>query len=534
MPYQLNFSELICTDDPLADTIFGRPVIRNPETQALRQMVEWNDQCEHNHACYENSGHVPRLLIDVDHTGAGETVQLVKVLDEGPKKYVALSYSLGDSSESNSNHEAQFEPGEISIQSLPKMFQDAILVTRILGVQHIWIDALCLDGNRSDWEKDSEEVGYVYTNAYLTIAATGTGSVTDGLLFTRPARNSILLPYRTHDDGTSTDFITAAILPLRKEALGKYKEMTEEPISKDLWCFQERVLSRRVVHFASEQLFFECEHHFRSEDGFIQNQRYHTTAKELLAGPDWYREQTALGRWHQIVRAYGQRQLRMPSDRLPGMANIAGAFKRLLDDEYIAGLWKSSLVESLCWQSLRCKPMSEAVAPSWSWASVDGVAATSFADRTVYPIAIIHDVRVNLQSDSKPFGNITSASITIEGPVISLKLVERQNPEQWHMFLQTEDGGKDGFYAGFDTIDRRYAVSAEAIQKTKIFALLLANTSRESCLIGSCHPRETTCGLLVSYADAAEHALRRIGWFSTSKEYFSSVDLVRFNKVMLV
>lgn len=497
-------------------------------------MVEWNDQCEQNHACYENSGHVPRRLIDVGHTGPGETVKLVEMLPEGQKKYVALSYSLGDRFESGSSSEEQFEFGEISIEPLPKMFRDAILVTRILGAQYLWIDSLCLPGNRTEWERDSEEVGSVYTNAYLTIAATGAGSVTDGLLLTRPARNSILLPYKSHDDDTSPDFITATTLSLRKEALGKYKEMTEEPSSKDLWCFQERVLSRRVVHFASDQLYFECEGHFRSEDGFPQNQRYHTTAKELLAGPDWYREQTALGRWHRIVRDYGQRQLKTPSDKLPGMANIARAFQRLLDDEYIAGLWKSSLMESLCWQSLRCKPMSENVAPSWSWASVDGTAATSIVDCTLLPIATIHDIQVSLESDSKPFSNINSASITIEGPMIPLKLVERENPELWHMFLQPEDGGKDGFYGGFDTIDRRYAVSAEAIQKTKVFALVLANASRETCLIGSCHPRETTRGLLVSHADAGEHTVKRIGSFSTSKEYFSSVDWASFSKRVIL
>lgn len=63
---------------------------------------------------------------------------------------------------------------EIPIELLPQSNQDAIQITRSLGIRYLWIDALCilqdLD-DPSDWLKESARMGDVYKFAYVTISA---------------------------------------------------------------------------------------------------------------------------------------------------------------------------------------------------------------------------------------------------------------------------------------------------------------------------------------------------------------------------
>lgn len=59
----------------------------------------------------------------------------------------------------------------ITWASLSKTSQDAINLTRKLGVQSIWIDSLCIvQDDKYDWETESATMAAVYRDAYLTIA----------------------------------------------------------------------------------------------------------------------------------------------------------------------------------------------------------------------------------------------------------------------------------------------------------------------------------------------------------------------------
>jgi hypothetical protein len=56
--------------------------------------------------------------------------------------------------------------------SLPKSFQDAVTVTRGLGLRYLWIDALCIaQDDKSDWELESGNMAAIYRNVYLVIGA---------------------------------------------------------------------------------------------------------------------------------------------------------------------------------------------------------------------------------------------------------------------------------------------------------------------------------------------------------------------------
>lgn len=63
----------------------------------------------------------------------------------------------------------------IDIGALPQVFQEAIKVARFLGINYMWIDALCIKQDKddlSDWEVESLKMGKVYSQAILNLSAT--------------------------------------------------------------------------------------------------------------------------------------------------------------------------------------------------------------------------------------------------------------------------------------------------------------------------------------------------------------------------
>lgn len=482
--------------------------------QVIQHLVRWNAECEQDHECCHGTGRMPSHLIDVQAFESGDTVRLVELDAKARQRYTALTYASESGIVGYWEDNTLPDDGSIRVASLSKMFQDAVLVTRTLGVPYIWIDSLCILGNSREWARDSEQAGSVYANAYLTISATGSENVTDGLLFPRPPRTYVQIPYKTSDEITGT--VLVSTLPLEKEVIySRYIEMMEEPISKGIWSFQERVLSPRVVHFASDQMYFECLSHFVSEDGLLERLRYHTTVEKLPDGAGHYRSRdNSLSRWFSILQDYWRRQPSTPFDKLPALSNVARAFQHMLDDEYVVGYWKKSLIEPLCWQSLHCKPAGESSAPSWSLASVNGILCVGFRGKSSHFIATIVNIQVSLMDEAKPFGRVTAASIELEAPLVPLRLSEKPGPTG-HMSLRTVNGDGGDFYAGFDTIDKHYAASAESLRNIELYALVLAETHKEECSTGNCNREGSHRSLIVTPVDAPGDRFKRLGFIIT-------------------
>ena len=63
---------------------------------------------------------------------------------------------------------------DIATSSLSQTFQDAINIVHSLGVDYLWIDALCIvqDKNELDWEIESQKMDKIYSNGHINISAT--------------------------------------------------------------------------------------------------------------------------------------------------------------------------------------------------------------------------------------------------------------------------------------------------------------------------------------------------------------------------
>jgi hypothetical protein len=50
---------------------------------------------------------------------------------------------------------------------LPKMFQDAVFITRQLEIKYLWINSLCIiQDSQEDWSQEAAKMGDVYRYAF--------------------------------------------------------------------------------------------------------------------------------------------------------------------------------------------------------------------------------------------------------------------------------------------------------------------------------------------------------------------------------
>jgi hypothetical protein len=137
---------------------------------------------------------------------------------------------------------------KIDLSILPKSFQDAIYITRRLGVRFLWIDLLCIiQDSVSDWAKESSTMGEVYANGIFNIAATAASDGRFGCLFDRNPR--LAQKCRLPIGEETVDFI---------DQWYWYKNITNAPLNTRAWVLQEELLFPRILNWERLQLPWKC------------------------------------------------------------------------------------------------------------------------------------------------------------------------------------------------------------------------------------------------------------------------------------
>jgi len=75
------------------------------------------------------------------------------------------------------------------------------------------------------------------------------------------------------------------------------------------------------------------------------------------------------------VYTYSRLKLTNPEDKLIAVSGIVKHIQEIVDDQYLAGLWRKDFAYWLLWQAdntTTSRPSGPYRAPSWSWASIDG------------------------------------------------------------------------------------------------------------------------------------------------------------------
>lgn len=166
-------------------------------TLSATTVSSWIEECDKNHHLCRREG-TPRLnrrfarILDVGDVPSASTIKLCPSEDlPYGLKYVTLSHTwAGISSEipylTTETYDEYLQC--IVIANLPRTFQDAIQLTRQMGIRYLWIDSLCIiQDSQEDWSEQVALMNDVYQGSYLNYAADTSINPNEGLLTTRSA-----------------------------------------------------------------------------------------------------------------------------------------------------------------------------------------------------------------------------------------------------------------------------------------------------------------------------------------------------------
>jgi hypothetical protein len=273
-----------------------------------------------------------------------------------------------------------------------------------------------LQDSREDWEEAAATMAGIYENAHITIAATASKDSNGGLFSSiRPAMRR--LNQHPH---------LYVRVPLDAFPVGVFYERPESlPLLSRAWVYQERRLSPRTIHFGKDQVYWECQTQFASEDaGEDRIWETHDTDFGDLIEVNWGdRFIDCAGHWQRTVTEYTSLRLTFESDRLPAIAALADRMSQLRekDDVYISGIWKKSILSDLLWCTNNNNPRPVRNAPSWSWASTQGSEITWDSDKFPEQTEVVSVKYTAIGAAN--LGEVINASIILRAYVLNLTRV---------------------------------------------------------------------------------------------------------------
>lgn len=317
--------------------------------------------------------------------------------------YCALSYCWGGGAnlKTTSNNFRSHAVG-IELATLPKTVRDAVILTRALGIQYLWVVAICIIQNSDqDFQQEAARMESIYSRATLTIAAHDVPNAAVGCFRSRQWKAPAILPVdvrltrnSTHvRDIRMTDVLGRVGRVIVAPYAGRHPR-SESVLTTRGWTLQEDLLSPRVLKCWEEQLSWKCLRVSCSETSPSQMRTASVSPSAtslqftLIKGVDSsglpLTESSICFHWQSLVEDYTSRKLTNASDKLTAFAGVQDQIAGLLSVTSVLSLWQGNhFTRSLLWVRHRLtldypdrdtprEPNGiKITCPSWSWASVD-------------------------------------------------------------------------------------------------------------------------------------------------------------------
>ncbi|KAF2435572.1 HET-domain-containing protein [Tothia fuscella] len=385
----------------------------NEEVYAGVKLMLQNCETNHEKCQRQQVALLPDRVLDID-TDQNSSVRLVETRNQRAN-YLALSYRWG-SRENFTTTEATYAARKAGIQwnSMPALIRDTITIARRLSIRYVWIDALCIiQGSVSDWEIQSVKMGDIYTNAYITLAAASADSVHDNILSERAKKWQ----------GTTFNIPELGQISCRRPtfAWNHYSGEVGE-IATRAWTMQERLLSSRVLTYTDAAIRMEC----LTCSTFDCQMPMLEGITNLGAPRDDFRND-----WQTLVQWYSTRNVTNPNDRLPAISALARQIRNASGWSYTAGLWAETFPQGLCWSvsgERAADSFGTFVAPSWSWASLNGPVKwvgqfnADVTTKTIRWDAKVVDVSVKVKGQNDLGTVEMGSSILLQGVIVPCTL----------------------------------------------------------------------------------------------------------------
>lgn len=373
----------------------------------------WMKSCREQHQYHDDCGSsddakvLPTRLIDLG-TSETETIKIIttnksEIGIDSPYLILSYCWGKGNASAMTTIHNFEERSRGFSMASLPQTLQDAMSITRRLGFQYIWIDAMCIiqatDDDAGDFSTEATKMGDYYANAECCIAASlasdsSQGFLTERLLGRYPIQPvAIQLSSTTSNDDNNSNDEEGGKIPKSQILLAVEAEynlhdvLNNTPLMSRGWYLQELMLSRRIIHWTQHGIFLQCRSSvfIEGQVGNWTSQNAAFNPRSILALP---KEKTiSYEGWYQLIDNFSQKALTFESDRMYAIHGVAAQFVQRLGMEYSHGVFRQHLAQGLTWYTYGQKPlpaephrecaeskereltMEKSLFPSWCWAS---------------------------------------------------------------------------------------------------------------------------------------------------------------------
>ncbi|KAK0755048.1 heterokaryon incompatibility protein-domain-containing protein [Schizothecium vesticola] len=323
--------------------------------------------------------------------------------DPATLKWVCLSYCWGGSSTLKLTRSTSptLQHG-VMADRLPKTIRDAVRVVLGLGLEFLWVDALCiLQDSAEDWLHEAESMGDIYRGSFLTLAALGATDSSAGLFASRdPLIYSKCRISLQHSEVAGIYPAWSDYVPYQisvRQRVGFFLRQHDIASGPDAdfsstrgWVVQERILARRTLRFGPT-LSWECWESATSEldpsergiwdhdpeplcSSFYQRVIDMGQPRDQNPPSENEQEEQVRELWDSIVSEFSEASLTVLLDRQAAILGLVSAIALRTGWKHVAGYWLPHTIRDLLWgiKASSIETRRTGLSPSWSWLSITG------------------------------------------------------------------------------------------------------------------------------------------------------------------
>ncbi|KAK7985895.1 hypothetical protein PG988_003517 [Apiospora saccharicola] len=406
---------------PRGPLSYGQKV--DPKWIELRIAGQWLSECveKHGDKCHTHGWEAARKhpqhlrVINVQE-------RCIVELKDPSVPYVALSYMWGGEQRlllTRSNMAALQKPGGLTnaTYAVPRTIIDAMEVVHAIGKRYLWVDALCKlqDPGDPQAELETRQMDRIYGGALLTLVAASGDKAETGIAGVRS--NTFMTPGSI---GVERNLQQESALVQGAHiiaSLDNQNSLETTRWNRRGWTFQERLLSRRLLVFAHDEMVWYCRGMTCREDMDHGVEGKTHPVDFLTLNPEWFEGNTVeatkppaagsldggtkhaerrwadgcleidrFGRTHLVrsrrlaeyvnaVEEYTHRQLTHNADIERAFLGLGNIFEASFKTRLAYGLLESVLDVTLLWRPqvpLERRTCSSDHFPSWSWMGWEG------------------------------------------------------------------------------------------------------------------------------------------------------------------
>ncbi|KAI1127583.1 heterokaryon incompatibility protein-domain-containing protein [Nemania abortiva] len=365
----------------------GVEIVRKVGRRASFNLAqEWLGFCRQHHT----------QSCDVSTSGAVSSISTFKLIDcetrtivsVSDQPYATLSYVWGSGSAPIFS--------DVVPPNQPKTIEDAIQVTKTLGLRYLWIDRFCINQQiAEEIEEQVPKMDVIYNNSELTIIVAAGEDPDYGIPGIRDRA-----PSQPHGKVGNYYLVSTMDDPVLNILRSKWATRA--------WTYQEGILSRRRLIFTDDQLYFECSGMRCAEALNTDLKSLHTRNQQRFKAKYCHGSNICLfpreiGRkgWEIVdrIEEYSRKSLTKGSDILNGLQGILRAYERSTQgikncfgvpvipraprQTHMQWSPEAGFCIGLCWDVAEGSSRREGF-PSWSWSGWHGKIEWMF-DELLWP-----------------------------------------------------------------------------------------------------------------------------------------------------